>query len=86
MAAPLLLGVLLAVTLLVILGASLVTWYCLFYASLRVMGLAYAIGHMVICMAFMLIGIMVVPLLVLSDIERWRPAEVALPDGSEPTT
>ena len=53
------------------------------------MGLAYAIGHVVICIVFtymMLIGIMVVPLLVLSDIERWRPAEGALPDGSEPTT
>jgi hypothetical protein len=75
----------LLLALLVILGGSLVTCYYVFCIGLRELGLKYAVGHVLLCMAFslmMLIGVIVVPLLVRYDIERRRQFEGELPDDS----
>jgi hypothetical protein len=63
------------VTLIVIPTGSLFTWYYLFYAGLREGGLKYAIGHLLLCTALTpigLAGIILIPLVVFYDIERWR--------------
>jgi hypothetical protein len=65
---------------------SLVTWYYVFRVGLRGPGLGYALGHLLLCVVLtcvMLLGIMVVPLLLRYDTERWRRAEGELPDGRE---
>ena len=69
--------------LLVIAGASLVTCYYVFRVGSCEAGLGYAFGHLLLCIALtlvLLIGIIVVPLQVRSDIHRWRGTEGALPD------
>jgi hypothetical protein len=55
--------------------ASLVTCYYVFRVGLCKSGLGYALGHALLCMALScagLIGIIVVPLQVRWDIQRWR--------------
>jgi hypothetical protein len=78
----------LRLSLLVVLGGTLVTSYYVFRVGLREASLKYAIGHLLLCIAltFMvpIIGIVFVPLLVQCDIERWRRSEGELPDGYEP--
>jgi hypothetical protein len=72
--------------LLVIVGGSLVTCYYAFRACLCEAGLAYAIGHAALCMALttvFLFGIIVVPLQIRYDIERWRRSGNELPEGGE---
>jgi hypothetical protein len=75
-------------SLLAILGGTLVTSYYVFRVGLREAGLKYAIGHLLLCIALTflmpIIGIVFVPLLVHCDIERWRRSEDELFDGYEP--
>ena len=71
---PLVAAALLVVTLVVLIGL-LVTCYYVFRVGLREAGLAYAVGHVLLLvgLAFIfLTGIIVVPLLIRCDIERWR--------------
>ncbi len=67
----------------IILGGSLATCYYVFRAGLCEAGLGYAIGHLLLCITLsciLLVGIMVVPWQVRSDIQRWRGPEGKLAD------
>jgi hypothetical protein len=59
---------------------SFVTWVYMFQVSLREGGAKYAVGHLLVCVMLApvaLAGIILIPLLVHYDIERWREP----PDG-----
>jgi hypothetical protein len=63
------------VTLIVISAGSFFTWHYLFRVGLREAGTKYAVGHLLLCMAMTpvgLTGIILIPLLVYYDVERWR--------------
>jgi hypothetical protein len=69
-----------------ILVGTLVVCYHMFRVGYRERGLGYAIGHVATCigLAWMgLIGIMVVPLLISYDVERWRQWEATVSHGGE---
>jgi len=73
----------LSLALLGILGGSPITCYYVFRIGLRGLGLKYAIGHLLLCVALsfmVLVGIMVVPLLVRYDLERSGQFEGESPD------
>jgi hypothetical protein len=64
-----------ALALFVVLAGSAGVWYCMFRVGLNVAGPAYAIGHMLLCMVLTpvcLVGIVLIPLQVCNDIERWE--------------
>jgi hypothetical protein len=68
----------------VVLVGSLITYYYVFCVGLREAGLAYAIGHLFLCVVLAppILGTILVPLMVRYDIERRRQSQGELP-GSE---
>ncbi|NLE37583.1 MAG: hypothetical protein GX621_06115 [Pirellulaceae bacterium] len=73
------------VAMLVVLVGLLLTCYWVFRVGMRTAGFRYAVGHTLLCFAlglYFLLGVVFVPLLVRSDVERRiRDADSVAPDG-----
>jgi hypothetical protein len=62
--------------------AMLLTGFYVFRTGLHEVGLGYATGHLLLCLALNIMGIIFVPLQIRSDVDRWRRSEGDLPDDS----